>query len=205
MEYVYNSAPAYTMHSIAIDARYPIQRASQAAKKLPAIEETISSAKAWLTSWLCSAGDQAATSGRRRSCCTLQKANAQWADNGPGWIVVLLDSAKAVLDIEPARDHPTRLDIGIVGPYCKGAQPAFELRALFTDHHGAIREDPVTGSLNASTAQWLFATSRATTPYTASQGARVGRVGRIHISQDEDKTVWVAGNTTTLVEGHVTT
>lgn len=76
--------------------------------------------------------------------------DAQWADNGPGWIVVLLDTAQAVLDLEPAHDHATRLDVGIVGPYPSGSQPAFELRAIFTDHYGTIREDPVTGSLNAS-------------------------------------------------------
>lgn len=128
--------------------------------------------------------------------------DAQWADNGPGWIVVLLDTAQAVLDLEPARDHATRLDVGIVGPYPSGSQPAFELRAIFTDHSGTIREDPVTGSLNASAAQWLLATGRAAAPYTASQGARVGRDGRIYISQDDDGTVWVGGRTTTLFDGH---
>lgn len=128
--------------------------------------------------------------------------DAQWADNGPGWIVVLLDTAQAVLDLEPAREHATRLDVGIVGPYSSGSQPAFELRAIFTDHYGAIREDPVTGSLNASVAQWLLGTGRAVAPYTASQGARVGRDGRIYISQDEDGTVWVGGRTTTLFDGH---
>jgi PhzF family phenazine biosynthesis protein len=128
--------------------------------------------------------------------------DAQWADNGPGWIVVLLDTAQAVLDLEPAREHATRLDVGIVGPYPGGSQAAFELRALVTDHYGTIREDPVTGSLNASVAQWLLATGRAAAPYTASQGARVGRDGRIYISQDEDGTVWVGGRTTTLFDGY---
>lgn len=128
--------------------------------------------------------------------------DAQWADNGPGWIVVLLETAQAVLDLEPARDHATRLDVGIVGPYPSGSQPAFELRAIFTDHYGTIREDPVTGSLSASAAQWLLATGRATAPYTASQGARVGRDGRIYISQDGDGTVWVGGRTRTLFDGH---
>lgn len=127
--------------------------------------------------------------------------DAQWADNGPGWIVVLLETAQAVLDVEPVRDHPTRLDVGLVGPYPDGRQPVFELRALFTDHYGAVREDPVTGSLNAATAQWLLATGRATAPYTASQGRRVGRDGRVYISQDGSGTVWVGGRTTTLFNG----
>jgi len=133
-----------------------------------------------------------------------QIVDAQWADNGPGWIVLLLESAQAVLDLEPVREHPTRLDVGIVGPYPVGTQPAFELRALFSDQHGGLREDPVTGSLNASTAQWLFASGRATGNYTASQGTRLGRSGRIYIERDADGTVWVGGKTTTLFAGEST-
>jgi PhzF family phenazine biosynthesis protein len=128
--------------------------------------------------------------------------DAEWADNGPGWIVVLLDSAQSVLDLEPARSHPTQLDIGVVGPYPTGAQPAFEIRALATDHLGTITEDPVTGSLNASVAQWLLRTGRVVAPYVASQGSRVGRRGRISISQDRAGVVWVGGRATTLFEGH---
>ena len=111
----------------------------------------------------------------------LQIVDAQWAGNGPGWIVVLLDSATAVLDLEPVGDYPTRMDIGAVGPYPPGGPVAFELRAFFTDHQGRVREDPVTGSLNASTAQWLLASGRAAAPYMASQGTRLGRRGpRLH-------------------------
>jgi PhzF family phenazine biosynthesis protein len=127
--------------------------------------------------------------------------DAQWADNGPGWVAVLLDSAQAVLDLEPAGDHPSRLDIGIVGPYPPGSPAAFELRAIFSDQHGALREDPVTGSLNASVAQWMLASGRARAPYIASQGTCVGRAGRVYISQDADGQVWVGGQATTMFEG----
>jgi PhzF family phenazine biosynthesis protein len=37
--------------------------------------------------------------------------DAAWADNGPGWIALLLDSAEAVLALEPARHHKTRVDV----------------------------------------------------------------------------------------------
>jgi PhzF family phenazine biosynthesis protein len=126
---------------------------------------------------------------------------AGWADNGPGWIVVLLASAEAVLGIEPAREYSTRVDVGVVGPHPAGSPAAFELRAFFTDHQGAVREDPVTGSLNASVAQWLLASGRASSPYIASQGSRVGRTGRIAIDQDAAGTVWVGGKVNTLVSG----
>lgn len=127
--------------------------------------------------------------------------DAQWVDNGPGWIAVLLASADAVLAIEPATAHPTRLDIGLVGAYPAGSPVAFELRAIFSDHHRRLVEDPVTGSLNASVAQWLISSGRATAPYIASQGARVGRAGRIHIDCDASDTVWVGGKSTTLFSG----
>lgn len=128
--------------------------------------------------------------------------DAQWADNGPGWLVVLLDSAQSVLNLRPARDYPERLDLGVVGPHSSGSAVKFELRAFFTDHSGAVREDPVTGSLNASTAQWLIASGRAVAPYVTSQGCAVGRAGQIYITSDQHNCVWVGGNTKTIVSGN---
>lgn len=126
---------------------------------------------------------------------------SQWVDNGPGWVVVQLASAQAVLALEPARAHPQRLDLGVVGAYPAGSSQAFELRAFITDQHGSILEDPVTGSLNASVAQWLLATGKATAPYTASQGTRLGRSGRVAISCDAQGQVWVGGKASTLFSG----
>lgn len=124
----------------------------------------------------------------------------EWVDNGPGWIGVLLASAEAVLDLHPAGSHEARIDIGVVGPYPQGHEFAFELRAFYTDHNHSIREDPVTGSLNASVAQWLIASGRAQPPYTARQGTRLGRSGRISVSR-EDGEIWIGGRVVSLVEG----
>jgi PhzF family phenazine biosynthesis protein len=123
--------------------------------------------------------------------------DARWADNGPGWVAVLLRSAEAVLALRPGL---VDLDIGVVGPFPSGSEFAFEVRAFFPKD-GATAEDPVTGSLNASLAQWLLATGRATAPYVASQGAATGRAGRVHVSQDEDGTIWVGGGTVTCITG----
>jgi len=124
---------------------------------------------------------------------------AEWADNGPGWVALLLESADAVLAVRPGLvDH----DIGLVGPHPRGADAAFELRAFFPKD-GATTEDPVTGSLNASVAQWLLRTGRATAPYVAAQGTVLGRAGRVHISAGEGGAVWVAGGTVTCVSGTV--
>ncbi len=127
--------------------------------------------------------------------------DSQWVDNGPGWVAVQLESAEAVLAVEPAATHPRRIDIGVVGFHPRGGALAYEVRAIFADHRGMLLEDPVTGSLNASLAQWLIDAGRAKPPYTASQGTRLGRSGRINIDRDADGKIWVGGRTTTLVEG----
>jgi PhzF family phenazine biosynthesis protein len=123
--------------------------------------------------------------------------DASWADNGPGWVAVLLASAEEVLAVKPG---VTDLDLGLVGPYPPGSPQAFEVRAFFPKD-GATTEDPVTGSLNAALALWLLRTGRATAPYVASQGTALGRAGRVHISQDADGTIWVAGGTVTCIRG----
>lgn len=123
----------------------------------------------------------------------------QWADNGPGWIAVLLASADEVLALRPG---PTDLDLGVAGPYPAGSAAAYEVRAFMPGQAGTD-EDPVTGSLNASLAQWLITTGRASAPYLASQGTALGRSGEVRITADEDGVVWVGGSVTTCVTGHV--
>lgn len=127
--------------------------------------------------------------------------DARWVDNGPGWIGVILASADEVLALEPARSHHRRIDIGVVGPHNANSEAAFELRAIFTDDSNSLREDPATGSLNASVGQWLFANGRAKDRYVAAQGTRLGRKGRINVSHDAAGQVWVGGYTVTLFRG----
>lgn len=132
--------------------------------------------------------------------------DAAWVDNGPGWVGVLLADAARVLELRPdvARDPGSgTLDVGVVGPYPAGSEAAFEVRAFFSDEHRALREDPVTGSLNASLGWWLLDTGRATAPYLASQGTSLGRSGRVRVDRDDDGTVWVGGTVTTVVRGEV--
>ena len=125
--------------------------------------------------------------------------DSQWVDNGPGWVGVLLRDAEAVLAIRPAS---VDLDLGVVGAYPEGHDPAFEVRAFFPVA-GATVEDPVTGSLNASLAEWLLATGRAKAPYVVRQGTAIGRQGWVHISTDADGKIWVGGQTVTHVTGTV--
>jgi PhzF family phenazine biosynthesis protein len=128
-----------------------------------------------------------------------QIVDSQWVDNGPGWVAVLLPSAEAVLAVRPGA---VDLAVGVVGPYGEDAPAAFEVRA-FVPTDGSTVEDPVTGSLNASLAQWLLRTGRAKAPYVASQGTALGRSGRVHVASDGDGRIWVAGATATCVAGEV--
>ena len=126
-------------------------------------------------------------------------AAAEWVDNGPGWVAVLLAEADAVLALRPGA---IAFDLGVVGLYPPGTPQALEVRAFFPKD-GVTVEDPVTGSLNASVAQWLLRTGRISAPYVAAQGAALGRAGRVHITQDPDGTVWTGGGTVTCVAGTV--
>jgi PhzF family phenazine biosynthesis protein len=126
--------------------------------------------------------------------------DAQWADNGPGWVGVLLGSADAVLALRPALAHG--MDVGVAGPYPAGSECAIEVRAFFTKDDETA-EDPVTGSFNASLAQWLVETGRLAVPYVASQGTAIGRHGRVHVSADDSGAIWVGGGTVTRISGTV--
>lgn len=125
--------------------------------------------------------------------------DAEWVDNGPGWVALLLESAGAVLAVRPGF---VDLDLGLVGPYPPGSPHAFEVRAFFPKQ-GATAEDPVTGSLNASVAQWLVRTGRAKPPYVVSQGTALGRAGRVDITMDAAGSIWVGGQTITCISGRV--
>lgn len=134
--------------------------------------------------------------------CGIDRADiidAAWVDNGPGWVAVLLPTVEAVLAVRPGH---LGFDLGLVGLYPPGSAKHCEVRAFFPKD-GVSAEDPVTGSLQASLAQWLLSTGRLAAPYVASQGTVLGRTGRVHISQDDTGTIWVAGGTVTCVEGEI--
>lgn len=126
----------------------------------------------------------------------------QWVDNGPGWCAVLLDSAARVRALQPDWHRLGELKLGVVGPHATGGAAQFELRALFGDADGGGFEDPVTGSLNASVAQWLIGAGLAPQRYVATQGAALQRDGRVFIERDGDG-VWVGGAVHACVRGEV--
>jgi PhzF family phenazine biosynthesis protein len=116
--------------------------------------------------------------------------DAMWLDNGPGWVAALLRDPEAVRALTPGQ---VTHDLGVVGV----AGEEVEVRAFFP-RGGATAEDPVTGSFNAGVARWLADTNRIRFPYVAAQ-----TTGRVHVSQDDDGTIWVGGRTVTCVAGEL--
>jgi PhzF family phenazine biosynthesis protein len=128
---------------------------------------------------------------------------SNWVDNGPGFVAVLLASRKDVLALKPDFAAMGDLRIGVVGPWqaSDGNEAQFEIRA-FVPGEG-VKEDPVTGSLNAGVGQWLIGAGLAPPNYVACQGTALGRDGRVHVGKVGDD-VWVGGETVTCIEGTVT-
>ena len=153
---------------------------------------------------------------------------AQSLDNGPLWCSLLLDSPATVLQLLP--DHATLarlgVKVGVAGIYPDAeesksplirranreaaafgarsggsAEPRLEVRA-FAAATG-INEDPVTGSLNASLAQWLIGEGLLPVNYIASQGINIGRAGQVHVRRDAGGQVWIGGDTVTCIDGTV--
>ncbi|MFC4223228.1 PhzF family phenazine biosynthesis protein [Lysinibacter cavernae] len=130
--------------------------------------------------------------------------DANWVDNGPGWLGILVDSAETVLRLTPNSEAMTDRKVGVIGKTGAGEDYAFEVRAFYHDSLTGLQEDPVTGSLNASLAQWLIAAGTAPTQYIARQGTVLKRRGRIHVAHDSPDVIWVGGDTVTVVSGTVT-
>jgi len=129
--------------------------------------------------------------------------DAEWVDNGPGWVGILLEDHESVLSLKPDIGRYSgsgQLDIGVIAPHPRRSDVDFEVRAFFSDDKLQLVEDPVTGSLNASLAQWLIGSGRAPDSYVAAQGTAIGRAGRIYITRDRSD-IWVGGSTVTHITG----
>jgi PhzF family phenazine biosynthesis protein len=122
---------------------------------------------------------------------------SQWVDNGPGWVAVLLASREELLAIEPDYAAMRGLELGAIAPWA-GGEAQFEVRAFVAA--GGGYEDPVTGSLNASLAQWLIGAGLAPAHYIASQGSALGRAGRVHVDQ-HGTDIWIGGDSVVCVAG----
>jgi PhzF family phenazine biosynthesis protein len=130
---------------------------------------------------------------------------SSWLDNGPQWLGIRITSAARVRELVP--DHAALrhlAKVGVVGAAPAGEATQFEVRGFAAPL--GVNEDPVTGSLNASLAQWLMAEGVAPQRYVAAQGTALGRAGRVYLQRDADAdgTVWVGGEVQPCIAGTVT-
>lgn len=134
-----------------------------------------------------------------------QVLGAAWVDNGAGFLGVHLPDAETVLGLEPDFAEFGDLEIGVIGEYDSESRESVgadvEVRAFVPSF--SVPEDPVTGSLNAGLAQWLIGDGALPASYVASQGTRLGRTGRVHVSSSDGE-IWVGGSTDTILTGKAT-
>ena len=151
---------------------------------------------------------------------------AEQLDNGPQWLGLLLDSPDRVLALDPdhARLKALGQKVGVAALYpapdssllvrrssrearafasTSAARTAAQLEVRAFAAATGIAEDPVTGSLNASLAQWLTAEDWLQAPYAANQGSCLGRDGWIQVTTDEQGQLWIGGNTVGCIAGTV--
>jgi PhzF family phenazine biosynthesis protein len=130
--------------------------------------------------------------------------DAQWVDNGAGWLALLLKDRQQVLTLQPDYHQLRDLAVGVVAPWdpvVDGDAAQFEVRGFIAGD--GMPEDPATGSLNAGLAQWMLSKGLAPSAYVVSQGVTMGRAGRIHVEQIGDE-VWIGGAVVTCINGVLT-
>ncbi|WP_055134862.1 PhzF family phenazine biosynthesis protein [Pseudomonas corrugata] len=127
--------------------------------------------------------------------------DAQWVDNGAGWLALMLKDRQQVLTLKPDYHQLLDLAVGVVAPWdpaVDGDEAQFEVRGFIAGD--GMPEDPATGSLNAGLAQWMLGKGLAPSSYVVSQGLTMGRAGRIHVEQIAED-VWIGGAVVTCING----
>ncbi|WP_312835643.1 PhzF family phenazine biosynthesis protein [Comamonas sp.] len=134
---------------------------------------------------------------------------AQWLDNGSRWMGLLMRSTDMLPRAQP--NAAALRTLGVKAGLCAihtpssgamAAEPVLEVRGITLTAHG-IAEDPATGSLNASLAQWLGAAGHIALPYRVQQGAAIGRAGRMRLVADAQGQIWVQGQVHSVLTGQV--
>ena len=135
-----------------------------------------------------------------------------WVDTGSEQLVIPLASVGAVRRCQPKADLLLRhASLTLPGGASRamaylwaGVAPNGVLARFFFLKHGAVIEDPGTGSACANLGGWLVTTgtSRPLT-LTVSQGEAVGRRCRLGLSVDAESRIFVSGRVIELGRGTI--
>ena len=121
------------------------------------------------------------------------------ADNGPPWKLFHLRDVEVLRAVTVTGRGEPGTDLGLVAPSdLPGVD--WEVRAFFAKAGGVMAEDPVTGSLNAGVARYLYGRALAQGEYVAAQGMAVGADGRVYVRRDEEG-IWIGGAVRMVVAG----
>lgn len=141
----------------------------------------------------------------------LREHTPKFVDVGPVWTIVQMASADAVLALRPDFARMAAFDarnraIGIVvyGAHENNAEAAIEVRAFAPS--AGVDEDPVCGSGNGAVAAFIRDAGQVPnvgTRYVSTQGAVVGRAGKIFVAFDGDDDIRVGGQSVTCVDGSI--
>lgn len=127
--------------------------------------------------------------------------NAVQLDNGVLRNVIELSKAARVLSLDAhAVAKPAFDGVSIIGANGAGGAD-YEVRNLTPA--SLASEDPVTGSLIAAVACWLHGAGRLTAPIVLAQGTALCRQGRA-VATPRGNDIWIGGNTSIVIDGHVT-
>jgi PhzF family phenazine biosynthesis protein len=135
-----------------------------------------------------------------------------WVDTGSEQLVIPLASANAVRRCVPdpvllARDGSVQLGAGVTRAMAyvwAVDEPRSILARFFFPKHGAIVEDPGTGSACANLGGWLVATGAALPQqWSVAQGEAVGRRCKLGLAVDSGGRIFVSGRVIELGRGTV--
>ncbi|HEY5863041.1 MAG TPA: PhzF family phenazine biosynthesis protein [Casimicrobiaceae bacterium] len=136
----------------------------------------------------------------------LAPAPPLWIDTGSEQLVIALASVDAVKRATPRAD--LMLAHGSNGQramaYVFAREGDHVTCRFFFPKHGAVIEDPGTGSACANLGGWLLATGAALPQrLTLDQGAAVGRPCRLGLAVGADRTIRVSGRVIELGRGRI--
>jgi PhzF family phenazine biosynthesis protein len=135
--------------------------------------------------------------------CGVPAAAGSVVEMGIRWLCVPLASAADCLAVDADIAALTALlaaaradGLALYGAHAAGGPADYEVRALLSEH-GALVEDPVTGSANACIAQLL-----AGGDYTVRQGTCLQRDGRVAVHFRAGH-AWIGGACLTVINGSI--
>jgi len=137
-------------------------------------------------------------------------AEPMWVDTGSEQLVIPLASVAAVERAAPdaarMQRHGANATRAMAYVFARDADdPGSRMRArFFFPKHGAVVEDPGTGSACANLGGWLLATGvQLPVRFDVFQGDRVGRPCRLRLEVTSDRRIRVAGRVIEIARGSV--